>query len=135
MGGRAMAEMRRETITIETRSGPVALSVEIADTPPLQARGLMFRRQLGDNEGMLFLYEPPQEIAMWMLNTYLSLDMVFIRADGRVHRIVEATEPFSTETIPSKGPVAAVLEIRAGRARALGIRPGDQVVHRHFKSG
>ena len=78
---------------------------------------------------MLFLYEPPQPAAMWMKNTPLSLDMVFISADGRVHRIESYTEPFSTAVIQSEGEVAAVLELNAGQADKIGLKAGDKVVY------
>jgi len=129
---RAVAAPEKETIVIGTRTKPVRLTVEIADTPELQTRGLMFRRRLGRNAGMLFVYPRPQEIRMWMRNTYIALDMVFIRADGTIHRIAEETEPFSEATIASRGNVRAVLEIKGGAARALGIRPGDRVTSRHL---
>jgi len=130
--GRAVAAPEKETIVIGTRTKPVRLTVEIADTPELQTRGLMFRRRLGRNAGMLFVYPRSQEIRMWMRNTYIALDMVFIRADGTIHRIAEETEPFSEATIASRGNVRAVLEIKGGAARALGIRPGDRVTSRHL---
>lgn len=128
----AAADMPRRMLQIETAVGALTLDVEIAATPSDQARGLMFRRSLGDKQGMLFLYTPAQPVQMWMANTYLPLDMVFIRADGRVHRIERNTEPFSRAVISSEGTVAAVLEIKGGFARRLGIRPGDLVRHPHF---
>ena len=133
MGDVAMARdvMAREDVIIETDEGPVTIVAEMAITPREQARGLMFRTELAERAGMLFLYEE-QEITMWMANTPLSLDMIFIRADGTVHRIARRTEPLSREVIPSNGDVTAVLEIRGGQARALGIQVGDTVRHRHF---
>jgi len=113
-------------------SGVVALNVEIADTPARQAVGLMYRTALPERYGMLFTNNPPREASMWMRNTYVPLDMVFIRADGTVHRIAEMTEPHSEEIISSNGPVGAVLEIAGGSARKLGLKPGDKVRHRHF---
>ena len=81
---------------------------------------------------MLFLNAAPREQTMWMRNTYIPLDMVFIRADGTVHRIAAMTEPHSEEIISSNGPVSAVLEIAGGAAQRLGLKPGDKVRHRHF---
>ncbi len=76
---------------------------------------------------MLFDFKPEQEVSMWMKNTYVSLDMIFIRADGRILRIAENTEPLSTKIISSQGPARAVLEVVAGTAQKYGIRPGDRV--------
>ena len=87
--------MRRETLKLLTAQGAHAIDVEITETPEEKAQGLMFRTRLDDKSGMLFFYETPQEITMWMRNTYIPLDMVFIRADGTVHRIEARTEPLS----------------------------------------
>ncbi len=105
-----------------TSKGVVTLDVEIADTPARQALGLMYRTSLPDRYGMLFIHSPPRESTMWMRNTYIPLDMVFIRADGTIHRIAEMTEPHSEEVIASRGPVSAVLEIAGGAARTLGLK-------------
>jgi uncharacterized membrane protein (UPF0127 family) len=86
-----------------------------------------------ERTGMLFPYERAEEITMWMRNTYIPLDMVFIRKDGVIHRIEEMTQPLSEEIVASKGNVTAVLELNGGAARRLGIKPGDQVVHPAFK--
>lgn len=101
--------------------------VELADTPEAQARGLMFRTQLGDNEGMIFPSAVPEPRSFWMKNTPLSLDIIFIGTDGRVLNIAANTVPYSLESVSSKGIASAVLELRAGRAAALGIVPGDKV--------
>jgi len=93
----------------------------------------MFRKKLGSREGMLFFYEREQHISMWMRNTYISLDMIFINADGSVHRIQENTEPFSEEVILSGDTVLAVLEVSAGISREIGLRPGDSIDHPRFK--
>lgn len=127
------ADMRRDTLTLITSSGEHAFDIEIADTPEEKARGLMFRRSMADNAGMLFPYLPPQEATMWMRNTYISLDMVFIRADGVVHRVEHGTEPFSERVISSEGDVAAVLELKAGIATRIGLKSGDKVVQAMFK--
>jgi uncharacterized membrane protein (UPF0127 family) len=126
------ADMRQDRLQIVTASGTHTFTVEIAETPAQKERGLMFRRTLADDAGMLFPYTPPQEIAMWMRNTYISLDMVFIRADGTVHRIEKGTQPFSERVIASGGDVLAVLEIRAGISDRIGLKPGDRVVHPLF---
>ena len=125
---------RKDSVRIVTSSGVVDIAAEMADTPAKQAKGLMFRRALGPKEGMLFLYSPDQEVHMWMRNTYIPLDMVFIKRDGTIHRIERQTEPFSEAIIASKGQVAGVLEINGGAARRLGIRVGDRVLHKHFAS-
>ncbi len=128
----ALAEMRKDPLKIVTSTGEHAFEVEVTETPEQKARGLMFRRSLPDNAGMLFPYLPPQEATMWMRNTYISLDMVFIKADGRVHRIEHGTEPFSESVIASRGDVAAVLELKAGVAARIGLAPGDRVIHGLF---
>ena len=115
-----------------TASGVHVFDVEIAATPEKQALGLMFRTALPETKGMLFPHEAPREVTMWMRNTYIPLDMVFIRADGTVHRIEKRTEPLSERVIASQGPVAAVLEIAGGTADKLGIKPGDKVRHPYF---
>jgi uncharacterized membrane protein (UPF0127 family) len=121
-----------EKLELVTEKGIVTLDVEIADTPARQALGLMYRTELPERGGMLFLNAVPREQTMWMRNTYIPLDMVFIRADGTVHRIAAMTEPHSEETISSNGLVSAVLEISGGAAQRLGLKPGDKVRHRHF---
>lgn len=133
--GTADAKMRREPLTLVIAGIEHAFEVEIASTPEEKAMGLMFRTNLADNAGMLFPYSPPQEATMWMRNTYIALDMVFIRADGVVHRIESRTEPFSERVIASRGAVAAVLELKAGMAEQLGLKPGDRVRHRLFAKG
>lgn len=124
--------MRRETLTLETSAGPKVVNIEVADTGEEKARGLMFRTSLADTSGMLFPYPQPQELQMWMKNTFIPLDMVFIKSDGTVHRIEVRTEPMSERVIGSKGDVSAVLELAGGAAERLGLRAGDRVVHPHF---
>ena len=126
--------MRRETLTVQTQSGPTVIDIEVAETSEEKARGLMFRAKVPDRTGMLFPYGTPQEITMWMKNTYASLDMVFIRGNGIVHRIETNTEPMSERVIASEGPVTAVLELAAGAAAKLGIKPGDRVQHKAFSA-
>jgi len=123
---------RQDTIVIESAEGAQLLSVEIADTPALRERGLMFRQRVPEDRGMLFLYEVVQPVAMWMKNTYIPLDMAFVRADGTVARLVEGTEPYSLETIESRERVAAVLEVAAGVGRKLGLKPGARIRHGFF---
>lgn len=106
------------------------LQVEVADTPAAREIGLMFRSSLETNSGMLFVFEKPQEIRMWMKNTYIPLDMIFIGLDGRISRIEHDTEPFSLQEISSGSLTRWVLEVNAGTARRLGLKPGDLVEHR-----
>ncbi|WP_197425945.1 DUF192 domain-containing protein [Erythrobacter sp. CCH5-A1] len=101
--------------------------VELADTQEAQAKGLMFRTELGDNEGMIFPSDPPQKRSFWMKNTPLSLDIIFIGVDGRILNIAANTTPYSLDSVKSDGIAGGVLELRAGRAKALGIVPGDKV--------
>ena len=130
--GAAEAEMRRDTLVLETAGGRQPITIEIAETLEEKSRGLMFRPKIPDDTGMLFPYGAPQEITMWMKNTYASLDMVFIRGDGTVHRIEANTEPMSERVIPSEGPVVAVLELAAGAAAKYGLKAGDKVLHKSF---
>lgn len=122
-----------QPLEIATKSGVRMFSVEMAKTEEERAKGLMYRKELPDGRGMLFDFTPEQTISMWMKNTYVSLDMIFIGADGRVIRIAENTETESTKIISSGGPAKAVLEVIAGTARKYGIAQGDQVVHPLFK--
>ncbi|QOZ53364.1 DUF192 domain-containing protein [Bradyrhizobium arachidis] len=123
-----------QPLEIVTRNGVQVFSVEMATTEEEKQTGLMYRKELADGKGMLFDFNPEQEVSMWMKNTYVSLDMIFIRADGRILRIAENTEPLSTRIISSKGPARAVLEVVAGTAQKYGIRPGDRVGHPLFGS-
>jgi uncharacterized protein len=123
-----------QTIEIFSKSGPHSFQVEMAVTPEEKERGLMFRRELPDGRGMLFDFQADQPVAFWMKNTYIPLDMLFIRGDGRILRIAENTEPLSERNIPSGGPVRAVLEVIGGTAKKLGIAPGDRVGGSIFSS-
>jgi len=116
-----------QTVEIASKNGVHAFQVEMAITPEEKERGLMFRRELADGHGMLFDFFVDQDVAFWMKNTYIPLDMIFIRADGRILRIAENAQPLSERNIPSGGPVRAVLEVIGGTARRMGIAPGDRV--------
>jgi uncharacterized membrane protein (UPF0127 family) len=122
-----------EPLTVISQSGPHPFQVEIARNDADRAQGLMFRRNLPPDRGMLFDFGKVQPLSMWMQNTYIPLDMLFIRADGSVARVAENAEPLSTRTIPSGEPVLAVLEVPGGTAARLGIKPGDRVEHPLFK--
>lgn len=121
-----------QPLEIVTKNGVHVFSVEMATTEQEKETGLMYRKALADGKGMLFDFSPEQEVSMWMKNTYISLDMIFIKADGRILRIAENTEPLSTKIIPSNGPVKGVLEVIAGTAQKYGIEPGDRVAHPLF---
>jgi uncharacterized protein len=121
-----------QTLEIVTKSGVQVFSVEMATTEQEKETGLMYRKELADGKGMLFDFSPAQEVSMWMKNTYIPLDMIFIRADGRILRIAENTEPLSTKIIPSRGLAKGVLEVIAGTAKKYGIEPGDRVAHPLF---
>jgi uncharacterized membrane protein (UPF0127 family) len=121
------------TLEIASSNGVHAFTVEIADDDAARTKGLMFRKALPEGTGMLFDFQREQDVSFWMKNTYISLDMIFIRGDGRILRIAENTEPLSTSLIPSGGPVLAVLEVIAGTARKYGLAPGDRVAFPIFK--
>jgi len=122
-----------ETVEIASKSGTHRFSVEIARTEKEQQRGLMFRKKLPEGAGMLFEFRKERPISFWMKNTYVPLDIIFIRNNGRILSIAENTVPMSDRLIPSRGPVRGVLEVIAGTANKFGIAPGDQVTHRIFQ--
>jgi uncharacterized protein len=126
------AKFKRDTLSLMTAGGEKKIDIEVAETLEQKSLGLMFRTSLADNQGMLFPYERPQELTMWMKNTYISLDMVFIRADGVVHRIAVRTEPLSERIVASEGDVVAVLELPGGAAERLGLKAGDRVAYPLF---
>jgi hypothetical protein len=129
----AQAVFAKDRVELVTTGGVRPIDVELAVSMAEQAQGLMYRTKLADTEGMLFLHDSPREVRMWMRNTYIPLDMVFIKADGTVHRIAERAEPLSDTVIASEGDVAAVLELNGGAAERLGLKPGDQVRHARFR--
>ena len=117
----------REQLVIETAGGAHEFQVEIADDARERALGLMFRRDMPVDEGMLFDFGSDQPASFWMRNTYIPLDMLFITSDGTIDSIAERTTPLSEKTVHSKGPVRFVLEINGGLSDKLGIAPGDTV--------
>ena len=123
-----------EPLTIATDGDATMFTVEIADTDITRERGLMFRQRLPEGHGMLFDFGEPRPVSMWMKNTYIPLDMVFIRSDGTIAYIAENTVPKSLDTIGITEPVLAVLELPAGTARKKDIRAGDMVYHRLFNN-
>jgi uncharacterized membrane protein (UPF0127 family) len=123
----AAARLDRAKLTIRTAAGPRAVSVELALSPEAQERGLMFRRALARDSGMLFPFPFPRPASFWMKNTLIPLDLIFIRADGTIARIAANAVPLSLDLIESGEPVAAVLEIAGGEAARRGIAVGDKV--------
>lgn len=104
-------------------------TAEIADDPVERARGLMFREEMAHDHGMLFDFATERPVGFWMKNTPLSLDMIFVEADGDIVRIAEDTVPFSEKTVPSGAPVRFVFEVLAGTAERIGLEPGDRLLH------
>ncbi len=119
-------------VEVVSQTGAYRFTVEIADTPDAQRRGLMFRRSLAEDAGMLFLYEEEQPLSYYMRNTYISLDIIYIDAEGRIVSIARETEPLSERSIPSIAPAIAVLEVNAGTSDRLGFGEGDLVRHPFF---
>lgn len=122
--------LERVPLTIRSGGAEHRFAVDVAATFEEQEKGLMFRRSLAPDEGMIFPYDPPQEASFWMKNTLIPLDIVYIRAGGSIARITRG-EPMSLQPLPSGEPIAAVLEIRGGRAAELGIKDGDIVSWQH----
>jgi uncharacterized protein len=123
-----------ESLGIVTQGGQrQSFQVEVARNDADRAQGLMYRRSMAADQGMLFDFGRVEPVSMWMQNTYIPLDMLFIRKDGTIARIAANTEPLSTRTIASGEPVLAVLELNAGTAARLGIKPGDRIEHSLFK--
>lgn len=134
--GQVMRRFETDTVAIETRGGAShRFTVELATTSDERSRGLMYRRELASDHGMLFIYPRPREVSMWMKNTYLPLDMLFLDAAGRVVRIAERTTPLSREVISSGERVLAVLEVPGGTAERLDLARGDRVRHPVFRDG
>ena len=128
----ALAELETSPLTIESSSGAHAFTVEIADEPEEITTGLMNRESMDPDAGMLFDFGQPREAAMWMKNTLIPLDMLFMAPDGQVIAIARNAVPGSLRTITPGVPVKAVLELNGGRAEELGIEPGDEVIHPIF---
>ena len=118
--------LRQVPLTIKSKNGVHHFTVDVAATEEQQEKGLMFVKSLAGDRGMIFPYDPPQEVAFWMKNTLIPLDIVYIRKDGTIVRITQA-QAMDLTPLPSGEPIGAVLEIRSGRAAELGIREGDIV--------
>lgn len=130
--GEVWGAPKLEAVEIVTSRGRARFQVEIAATRAEQARGLMFRKALAPDRGMLFVYKRPQPAAYWMKNTLIPLDIIYIQPDGRILSIVRNARPHDETPLPSGGLVLGVLEIAGGRAAQLGVLPGDRVLHRIF---
>jgi uncharacterized protein len=127
-----LATFTRSSLVIDTQAGPQRFTVELALSPEQQQQGLMFRKSMAADAGMLFDFGGPRPATFWMKNTIIPLDMLFIAADGRIADIHERAVPLSEATISSKVPVRAVLELNGGTVSRLGIKPGDVVHHPIF---
>jgi uncharacterized membrane protein (UPF0127 family) len=123
----ARAQEPLETLEIVTSEGTHGFTVEVMRTPEQLAKGLMFRRYMPDDRGMLFDFQAEQPVQFWMKNTYLPLDMIFISKAGKIVSVKENAEPLSEKLIPSGAPVVAVLEVNAGTAARIHARAGDTV--------
>jgi uncharacterized membrane protein (UPF0127 family) len=130
----AQTSFETTSLAIESASGTLNFEVELASTPDQRRQGLMFRESLAADQGMLFDFGDTAPVTMWMRNTFIPLDMLFIDAEGRIARIVTDTEPLSDAVIGSGNPVRAVLELAAGTSAELGIAVGDRVIHPIFAS-
>lgn len=132
-GQAGLVSFENAEMSIETTEGVRhGFRIELAETSRQQQQGLMFRRSLASDAGMLFIYRPRQRVSMWMKNTVIPLDMLFIAEDGRIVKIVERTVPLSLTTISSDRPVRAVLELNGGTVSRLGISTGDRARYKIF---
>ncbi len=125
--GETPQRLRSEVLTVHTRHGAAKFMVMIADNDHTREIGLMFRKSMRPEEGMIFDFHDAQDVSFWMRNTILPLDIIFISASGQILNIAANAKPFDETPLPSEGPVRAVLEINAGLAAKLDIRPGDQI--------
>jgi uncharacterized protein len=134
-GGPVVAQEppRIESMTVVTTDSSATFTTEIADTEEQRERGLMFRQRLPEDRAMMFDFGVPRPAAMWMKNTYVSLDMLFVREDGSIAAVAENTEPLSLQIVSVQEPVKAVVEVVAGTAKRLGIKRGDRVINAIFK--
>lgn len=120
-------------LTIKSANGEHKFTVEVVDTDAGRQKGLMFRQELAPDAGMLFDFKDSHEVSFWMRNTFIPLDMLFIRDDGTIANIHSNARPQDPTGIPSDGPVMFVLEIPGGRSKELGIKAGDHVLHQRIK--
>jgi uncharacterized membrane protein (UPF0127 family) len=130
-----LAQFPTAELTIVTASGPHKFTIELATTPAQMEQGLMFRQSLAPDAGMLFDFATPSMATMWMKNTLIPLDMLFVDATGHIVNIHERAVPRSLDTIAAAAPVRAVIELNGGTAARLGIKPGDRVIYPIFGAG
>ncbi len=123
----------KEDLQIISESGTHTFKIEVADTREEQRHGYMFKESLPGDEGMLFAFEKSEVQTIWMKNTPIPLDVLFVRKNGKILKIEHSHQPYTLRSASSEAPVAAVVEIIGGRARELGIEPGDVVKHRFFE--
>ncbi|MEO0440630.1 MAG: DUF192 domain-containing protein [Pseudomonadota bacterium] len=121
------AGLQLAPLTITSGSKSFRFTVEIAQSPEQQARGMMFRTELAPDKGMLFPFPAEKMASFWMKNTVIPLDIIFVRSDGTIESIAAQTTPYSLEPVQSGEPVAAVLELAGGRAAELSLQPGDTI--------
>jgi len=119
-------------LTIISETGPHTFSTEVADTLDKQARGMMYREKMDPDSGMLFTFKEPKIATIWMKNTSISLDILFVRSNGKILKIEHSHKPYTLRSASSEASVAAVVELAGGRSKELGIRPGDLVKHSFF---
>jgi uncharacterized membrane protein (UPF0127 family) len=131
---RGLVTFEKSALAIKTKTGQHDFKIEIARRPRQQAQGLMFRRKLAANAGMLFLYRNAKPAQMWMKNTNIPLDLLFLNGLGKIVGFHQRSVPHSLEVISSKQPISAVLEVNAGTVSRLQIEVGDKVVHREFQT-
>ena len=122
----------KSSLDIVTKNGTNRFTVELAISPQEQELGLQHRKELAPDHGMLFVFDRVETASFWMKNTIVPLDIIFVNADGSIHRIAENAVPMSLDQIPSQGPVRGVLEVLAGTSKRLGLAPGDKIVHPIF---
>ncbi len=134
-GGAQLQSFGTSELTIVSATGPHRFTVEVAETPEQMEQGLMFRRTMPPDAGMLFDYKTPTVATMWMRNTLIPLDMLFVDARGRIVNIHQRAVPQTLDVIAAEAPVRAVIELNGGIAARLGIAPGDRVQHPIFGNG
>jgi uncharacterized membrane protein (UPF0127 family) len=130
---RALETFGTSELTVQASSGPQKFTIELALSPAQMEQGLMFRRSMPPNAGMLFDFKAPTNVTMWMKNTVIPLDMLFLDPKGRIIDIHERAVPYSTDMIAAKAPSRYVIELNGGTAARFGIKPGDQVTSPYLK--
>ena len=129
----ALETFSTSELTIQTAGGPQKFTIELALSPAQMEQGLMFRRSLAPDAGMLFDFRAPTTVTMWMKNTVIPLDMLFLNPQGRIIDIHQRAVPYSTDVIAAKAPARYVIELNGGTVERLGIKAGDQVTSPYIK--